>query len=264
MKKYGFTLAEVLITLGVIGVVAALSAPALIQNAGSAQVGPKLAKAVTTFELANENMLNDANAATIVATGAMGTGENETKNYIDVLSNHMKVNYINDDTYASLVKQYDGTDLATSYVDGLSIQNALQNIAISKDGILYGIHINQSFANLVIQLSKIAKPGSLLATSMSSILLPHKKALGTVVIDLNGKTKPNRLGKDIFVFELKADGTLTAVGAEGWSMSLNAVSKSGETKWHWYEGDDLCNENSVGTGLTCAGSVMANNLKVIY
>ena len=37
MKK-GFTLAEVLITLGIIGVIAALTAPALIQNTGTANV----------------------------------------------------------------------------------------------------------------------------------------------------------------------------------------------------------------------------------
>ena len=39
--KQGFTLAEVLITLGIIGVVAALPAPALVQNAGNAKVGPQ-------------------------------------------------------------------------------------------------------------------------------------------------------------------------------------------------------------------------------
>ena len=32
MKNYGFTLAEVLITLGTIGVVAALTLPALVQH----------------------------------------------------------------------------------------------------------------------------------------------------------------------------------------------------------------------------------------
>ena len=59
MKKHGFTLAEVLITLGIIGVVAALTAPALVQNAGSAQIGPKLAKAVSTFEIANSCVCPD-------------------------------------------------------------------------------------------------------------------------------------------------------------------------------------------------------------
>ena len=58
-KKLGFTLAEVLITLGIIGVVAALTAPALVQNAGTAKVGPTLAKVVSTMENANEQILHD-------------------------------------------------------------------------------------------------------------------------------------------------------------------------------------------------------------
>ena len=55
--KQGFTLAEVLITLGIIGVVAALTAPALVQNAGNAKVGPTLTKVVPTLENAHEQML---------------------------------------------------------------------------------------------------------------------------------------------------------------------------------------------------------------
>ena len=61
-KKLGFTLAEVLITLGIIGVVAALTAPALIQNVGSAKVGPILAKVKSTIEIANEQILSDNDA----------------------------------------------------------------------------------------------------------------------------------------------------------------------------------------------------------
>ena len=37
-KNKGFTLAEVLVTLGIIGVVAALTTPALIQNVGDAKI----------------------------------------------------------------------------------------------------------------------------------------------------------------------------------------------------------------------------------
>lgn len=61
-KKFGFTLAEVLITLGIIGVVAALTAPALIQNVGSAKIGPTLAKVKSTIEIANEQILSDNDA----------------------------------------------------------------------------------------------------------------------------------------------------------------------------------------------------------
>ena len=43
-KKFGFTLAEVLITLGIIGIVSALTAPALSTNTQKAKIGPALAR----------------------------------------------------------------------------------------------------------------------------------------------------------------------------------------------------------------------------
>ena len=59
MFKKGFTLAEVLITLGIVGVIAAITLPTLVQDTTAAQVGPKLAKAVSTFEQANQALLKN-------------------------------------------------------------------------------------------------------------------------------------------------------------------------------------------------------------
>ena len=60
MKKFGLTLAETLITLGVIGVIATLTIPNTIGKAGNiAQIGPKLAKAVSNFEQANQTLLTN-------------------------------------------------------------------------------------------------------------------------------------------------------------------------------------------------------------
>lgn len=55
MIKKGFTMAEVLVTLGIIGVVATLTLPALNVSMQQHQAGPSLAKAVNT--LANANKL---------------------------------------------------------------------------------------------------------------------------------------------------------------------------------------------------------------
>lgn len=49
MKKSAFTLAEVLITLGVIGVVAAMTMPALISNHNKSVVEARLSKAYNVF-----------------------------------------------------------------------------------------------------------------------------------------------------------------------------------------------------------------------
>ena len=52
MKKIGFTLAEVLITLGIIGVVAAMTIPNLIANTRSSQYRSAFKKAVSTLSQA--------------------------------------------------------------------------------------------------------------------------------------------------------------------------------------------------------------------
>jgi prepilin-type N-terminal cleavage/methylation domain-containing protein len=51
MKK-GFTLAEVLITLGIIGVVAAMTIPTLIQNTNSVKFASQFKKSVSTLSQA--------------------------------------------------------------------------------------------------------------------------------------------------------------------------------------------------------------------
>ena len=58
MKKFGFTLAEILVSVAIVGVMAALTLPTLRTNTTNAQIGPKLAKAVSTFEQANESLLS--------------------------------------------------------------------------------------------------------------------------------------------------------------------------------------------------------------
>ena len=51
-KKFGFTLAEVLITLGIIGVVAAMTIPTLIQNTNSVKFATQFKKDISTLSQA--------------------------------------------------------------------------------------------------------------------------------------------------------------------------------------------------------------------
>ena len=63
MKKHGFTLMEVLVTLGIIGVVSALVLPSFITNVSGQKIGPRLSKAVATFTQATAAILHDAGDA---------------------------------------------------------------------------------------------------------------------------------------------------------------------------------------------------------
>ena len=50
MKKQGFTLAEVLLTLGIIGVVASLTLPSLNKNVQGTKAAPALMKSINTLQ----------------------------------------------------------------------------------------------------------------------------------------------------------------------------------------------------------------------
>ena len=67
MKK-GFTLAELLVTLGVLGVISAVTLPGLINNATDAKIGPSLAKAVASFDHANKAFLSDQDVEALTDT----------------------------------------------------------------------------------------------------------------------------------------------------------------------------------------------------
>ena len=72
-KKFGFTLAEVLITLGIIGVVAAMTIPTLIANTNSAKFRSQFKKTISTLNQAGlmaqaQYDIDYASAVTCTAT----------------------------------------------------------------------------------------------------------------------------------------------------------------------------------------------------
>lgn len=92
MKK-GFTLAEILVSLGLIGVVAALTLPNLMDNTVIVQTGPKLAKSVTNFEQANISLLQTYNSDSLIDTGLIANSNNLAYNeeYANKLTEFMRV-----------------------------------------------------------------------------------------------------------------------------------------------------------------------------
>lgn len=74
-KRFGFTLAEVLITLGIIGVVAAMTIPTLISNTNGAQFKTAYKKALSTLNQAvlMNIAMDDTDFSTIKAENAADT-----------------------------------------------------------------------------------------------------------------------------------------------------------------------------------------------
>jgi prepilin-type N-terminal cleavage/methylation domain-containing protein len=92
MKKQGFTLAEVLITLTVIGVIAAVTLPSLITDTTSAQIGPKLAKAVSAFEQANTTLLSERSVDSLTDANVL----TDAATYFNSLDDYLKFSRLDD------------------------------------------------------------------------------------------------------------------------------------------------------------------------
>ena len=233
MKK-GFTLAEVLITLGIIGVVAALTAPALVQNTANAQVGPTLAKVKSSIETANEALLNDQGVSGLDKLGALDGYEQDS---LGLYPNYL-VNYISGS--AVLGGSNDFEPVLTKY-DGSEYEYDASALQLFKFSDTISLYIRRE--------AGYGEKGSFKGQ--------HSK----LFVDINGhKTGPNSLGKDVFLMYIDNGGSVVPAGGSTYAWLVNDESK----RYDAAEGDFACNADTVGSGEGCAGSVFENNLKVIY
>ena len=178
MRK-GFTLAEVLITLSIIGVVAALTAPALTKNSGQAKIGPSLAKFVNTFETAGGLMMQEQSLTRFVDADA---GESISSLPMEELANNMLM--------APTTEAY-------NYYPpngGTATTIAAGSAYVLKDGSIMGVLPYATVTNL-------GDKGA------------YKGTIADIIYDINGNAGKNRAGKDVFMFVLDNSGTLVPYGS---------------------------------------------------
>ena len=119
LKKAAFTLAEVLITLGIIGVVAALTLPSLIQNYHEKQRVTQLKKAYSVmqnaFLMAQEEYGDVTDwGLTITNTGEKDDDGNDildnsgTENVMNILMKYVEKSKIPQNSYIGYVESIDG------------------------------------------------------------------------------------------------------------------------------------------------------------
>lgn len=95
MRKRGFTLAEVLITLSIIGVVAALTIPSIVNNAAETQNLIALKKQYNVISQAIMNLQNDPNFQGYITVTHWTNFGNEVKPYLKYVkdSGFSPINY---------------------------------------------------------------------------------------------------------------------------------------------------------------------------
>ena len=77
-RRVAFTLAEVLVTLGIIGVVSAMTVPTLMQNHQRKVYVTQLHKVYNEMQQAAINLMNDRNAVNLTEAGINSTATART------------------------------------------------------------------------------------------------------------------------------------------------------------------------------------------
>ena len=199
-KTLAFTLAEVLITLGIIGVVASTTIPVLMNNLQDNNFKTAYKKAYSILAQATQMIAND-NGGTI---SGIVTSNQTTKNiymgYLSTIKN-CDSGFSAGVCWATATKYFDGTVKTDMWNNNAGL--------VLKDGtsIIFGI------VSANCQSTGFGSPAS-------------QSTCGTISIDVNGLQGPNKFGKDMYMVHLLQNKVLP-IGTQGDIFSSNPCPGTG-------------------------------------
>lgn len=244
MKKFAFTLAEILITIGIIGIVAEMTVPALKQEIDKKSYTVGLKKAYSTFNQALIQMANDYGCTgDLKCTGLFVNDDANFTKLGDALVKYFKVieNCGNPHLPGcfpdTLRMYYDGSGFDFSY----GTDNAYR-FTVADGTAFYVASRNDNCAG----------------NRSTNVTGNMKQECAYIFVDVNGLKKPNVAGRDIFGFAISNGkgpllypyGGVDYNFYEWWKTPGTGVIR------HCYSGDK--------DGFFCAGRIMEENWEMNY
>jgi prepilin-type N-terminal cleavage/methylation domain-containing protein len=208
----GFTLAEVLITLAIVGVVAALTIPSLINKCQKIVWAKQAQETHAILTQAFKRILADNNTTSLSQT--------EVWSKVDYTITH------NSNNLASSNKDF-FTELGKYIKISPSTENIVKNYKHSEksnDTKGSGYPINLPNGAQIYNYFFYKKP-----TQKTDEVCKNIKALGGnmcnyigwIYIDINGDKGPNTYGRDCFQFPLSDEGVLYPYGGKDYALHYN-------------------------------------------
>ena len=223
-RHTGFTLAEVLITLGIIGVVASMIIPTLMQNAQDREIISGLKKTFSVLSSAYTMAVQEEGEPDTWGITADIAGRvtilNKIKPYLKILKDcspdAKRGCFPTDENYKWLTND-----------DDMVFDNIGRSLILADGSIILGQSVVSATCNS--------------STFGSTLALKH--ICGIYLVDVNGFKKPNTMGKDTFLFYLTKYGIVP-------------VGSSAET---WMPFTAHCvNAGGISNGQGCAAWVIYN------
>lgn len=209
MKEFGVTLAEILITLGIIGIVAAMTIPMLITNYQKRSTATQLKKAYSLLVNASRQAIADD----------------------DLIYNPPEVY---DVTFGTHDKYGIFATYFAPYMSGSTIKNSLPSWEAKTP------------AGKDAYYTNFGKGCYMVNNGMCFIMQNHGTNYFHITVDLNGPSGPNRVGRDVFYFGLHFVDTGIIIDGKVYAVTSNTsnaelIKRCGKEDTQWL-GGSTCTE----------------------
>src|SRR5574344_651871 len=246
IKRSAFTLAEVLIVLGIIGIVASMTIPTLMNKVAKQEYVTGLRKAYSTQMNGYAQLLADEGVQQLEDTSVWqsmtGTctpsdaNDADCKPFFDGLKKYFRFSAVKAPSYQTYwLKGTIDTDFTGKTVLAFADGSVM----------LYGNFYNSAYKRDATKSAQIAAGGGHMYSKQ-----------GEIDIDINGFKKPNTWGRDMFLFFLSGDGKLYPYYGKDYSLY-----NYGDLTSTWQNKSFLCGtagstDVSGVLGIGCAARIM--------
>lgn len=246
MKK-GFTLAEILVTMMIIGIVASMTIPTLVKSQQKQKQTAALAKAVNTMSNATSLMIArdgsyGLNDSTMWAEIADGTSVKTA------FENHLGKILIftdEDEDYKAIPKTLYGKEMPNLFNDYTRLT--------TKAGINYFVKVVTTYVN----------------DDQYDINYDKNFILADILIDVNGNEPPNTIGRDIYGFLMTNEGRLLPYGGLKTSdlvinPTISSTTAGGIDRYTGNWKTKCPDSTKTDSGFCCTKKVVSENYKINY
>ena len=240
--KQGFTLSEVLITLGIVGVVSAITLPVVINNAKNVITTTRLKKAYSEISQAFNRITEEDEIGSV--NYYMSPIDNSTNWLSKIYDNAIKTNM---KIIKTCLNQAGCFSNETKTISG-NIPYSLDanNISfVTADG--YSVHF-QVYSFFSPKRYGVMRPQNAMAIGNGNLYM------FIIYIDINGLVKPNVLGRDTFTMLYFPGLGVVPLGKDESDSVVNANCNKNSAK----------NDSSEVAGFYCLSKIIRDGWKIKY
>ena len=278
--KKGFTLAEILITMGIIGVVSAITVPALMNRMNAQTLTPSLAKSVHDIENATLNIIHLASDSSDEAQTDEDVANNIEIEHgvhtLDLITFNDVLHNDDDELVISSADMFTRLQGATGairldnnsirYLNNAHFYNS-DNLISRNNKYLFingnngqnAVAFSFSKSNAIIILEPTSNNTLNNYASDNNDRIEDDIVVARILIDVNGETPPNEMGQDIFIFGIANNGKLVPAGSRAYNVNVFGANLNENLYTQ-----DCIGDTVTGDGVSCAARIINDGWKMNY